>query len=109
MAHDKDASFLTSEEIRDCEDEDTLLDWHDELMDMFDGVVAHLEVRGGLPITTRDWLIRAADKASAVRANIRRVERQLRNCGFELPVVVAGEPKLAEGLVKRIELDADRR
>lgn len=100
MTTNTDPSFLTAEQIRDCEDEDTLLDWHDELMDLFDSVISHLEVRGNLPTTKPDWIIRAADKASMIRTNLRRVERQLRNCGFDLPIVNAGEPKLAEGLIR---------
>ena len=85
MAGKLDPQHLTPQQVRDCEDEDTLLDWHDELMDVHDGIIASLEIRAPLPVTGRDWVIRAADKGAAIRAIILRLERQIINCGFDLP------------------------
>lgn len=79
------ADRLSRDQILDCEDEDTLLEWHDDLIDLYDSLRSHLEVRGPLRVASDDWMIRAADKASSVKTNLRRVERQLVNCGFELP------------------------
>lgn len=87
MTQKNDLGYLTAEEIRDCDDEDQLLDWHDDLMDLNDSLLAALEIRASLAITDRVWTIRTSDKAVAVQTNLRRVERQLVNCGFELPAV----------------------
>lgn len=87
MQNKSQASFLTADQIFDCEDEATLLEWHEELIDLWDSVRSHLEVRNGLTCTSNDWLVRAADKAAAAKTNLRRVERQLLSCGFPLPIV----------------------
>lgn len=87
MQNKSQATFLTADQIFDCEDEATLLEWHEELIDLWDSVRSHLEVRNGLTCTSNDWLVRAADKAAAAKTNLRRVERQLLSCGFPLPIV----------------------
>jgi hypothetical protein len=80
-----DLGYLTGQEIRDCENEDELLDWHDELMDLNDSLTSQLAVRAPLATTDRAWVIRTSDKAAAIQTNLRRVERQIVNLGYELP------------------------
>jgi hypothetical protein len=80
-----DLGYLTGQEIRDCDNEDELLDWHDELMDLNDSLTSQLTVRAPLATTDRAWVIRTADKAAAIQTNLRRVERQIVNLGYELP------------------------
>lgn len=78
-------TFLKSDDIFECEDQDTLLDWHDDLMDLFEDIQSQLIVRALLPTTDTSWIHRAADKAASALTNLRRIERQLVACDYPLP------------------------
>lgn len=91
------------EEIDSVDNLELLMEWHEDVLDLFDSIKAQLQA---YKMTGRDdeehesWTIRAGAKAAYAGTTLRRIERRIVRLGGPLPLTVDREEREQIGKLK---------